>query len=77
MPFVHVEAPDFAVAPIPAITQGAQHPDPAYAQHRLLAKPVTQIAAVEMIGEGAIRRGILLEIGIQEINRHAGAARRP
>ena len=33
MSFVHVEALDFVVAPIPAITQGAQHPDPAYAQH--------------------------------------------
>jgi len=68
MPFVHVKALDFVVA------QCLQHPDSAYAQHRLLAKPVTQVAAVEMIGESSIRCGILFDIRIQKINRHAGAA---
>ena len=71
MPFVHVEALDVGV------TQGAQHPDPAYSQHDLLANPVVLVAAVEMIGDGTILRGILFKIRIQKIDRHDIAADTP
>ncbi len=64
VPFVHVKAADVLVA------QRAQHAHPADAEDHLLAQSVARIAAVEVVGQSAIAVGVLLQIRVEQVDRH-------
>ena len=60
--------------------QAREHPQRAYAadaQEQLLAQAVLAGAAVEPIGDVAILTGVLLDVGVQQEQRHAANVRDP
>jgi hypothetical protein len=67
VPFVHLEA-GFLIE-----TEPAQYPQTADTQHRLLAQPIALVAAVKVIGQGAIVGSVFRQIGVQHHHRHDGA----
>ncbi len=58
------------VVHVHAQSQRMRHAHAAHAQHNLLLQAVIRIAAVQVIRQPAIPTGILVEIGVQQINRH-------
>ena len=56
---------------------GLQRPDPADAQQDLLAQPVLGVAAVEPVGDAAQVVAVLLDVGVEEVQRHPAHVRLP
>ena len=56
---------------------GLQRPDAADAEQDLLAQPVLGVAAVEAVGDLADLVGVLLDVGVEEVQRHPADARLP
>ncbi len=52
-------------------SQGFQGADTADAEEDLLAQPVLHVAAVEAVGHGTDLVGVVLDVGIEEVERDA------
>ena len=56
---------------------GLQRPHAADAEQDLLAQPVLDVAAVQPVGDLADLVGVLLDVGVEEVQRHPADARLP
>ena len=56
---------------------GLQRPHAADAEQDLLAQPVLGVAAVEAVGDLADLVGVLVDVGVEEVQRHPSRARLP
>ena len=70
VPLVRVEH----LGPDPDGLQGA---DTADAEQDLLPQPVLGVAPVQAVGDGPHLVGVLLDVGVEEVQRHASHARLP
>ena len=53
-----------------------QDADPADAENDLLFQPISVVAAIEIMGQGAVVGAVLLEIGVEKQDRDAVSVRR-
>ena len=67
---VHVE--DGRLEPEPA-----QHAHAADAEHELLPQPVLAVAAVELVGDRPRPVGVAVDVGVEQVERHAPDLRAP
>ena len=57
--------------------QGPQRPHPAHSQHQLLLQAHLPVAAVQLVGDGAVPGAVLRQVGIQQVQGDMPRLHRP